>query len=153
MAALDRLRIAVELKPGYASSRAVFVSRAIYDERVRAGLTDSEPVLVKYTQQPAAFVLGGVVTVAKDSPLAPYANTLLVINVNEASRLVHPARKDGPDRVSRIDLFVHPGADVEQVLEGANRPTRSSAGSSWSSTSAPSVPSSSVCSWSITPWL
>jgi putative ABC transport system permease protein len=114
--ALERVKLSVDWKGSPVSliGRGVLIGRRIYEERVRAGLTDKDPVDVQYTERRERFVLVGVVDVAKDSPMAPFADTLVFTNVFAAAKVLHPAGSPGPDRVSRVDLF---------LVEGANRQT------------------------------
>ena len=118
---LTRLKVSIDWKanPLALAGSGVLMSRRIYNERVQAGLKDSDPVVVKYTERPATFVLVGVVDVAKDSPMAPYADTVLVTNALAAARLWDPARDGGVDRVGRVDLYLEDGADVDRVREQA----------------------------------
>jgi putative ABC transport system permease protein len=118
---LERLKISIDWKgsPLALAGGGVLVGRRIYDERVRAGLTDADPVEVQYTERRVPFVLAGVIDVAKDSPMAPFADTLLVTNVTAAAKVLHPAGDGGPDRVSRVDLFLEKGADRNSVRDAA----------------------------------
>jgi putative ABC transport system permease protein len=118
---LNRLKVSIDWKgsPFAMAGRGVLIGRRIYEQRVRAGLADDAPVDVKYTNRTESFVLVGVIDVAKDSPMAPFADTLLFTNVKAAARLLHPAGDRGPDRVSRVDLFLEKGADREAVKDAA----------------------------------
>ena len=99
--------------------RGVIVSQTIYDERRRAGLSDADPVVVQFTEKPEPLVLAGVIDVTKDSPLAPFTDTLLIVNVHTAAKLLTRPGAGASDRVSRVDLFVEEGADVTAVRERA----------------------------------
>jgi putative ABC transport system permease protein len=117
---LAKLRVSIELKdPLSLTGRGVLVSRRIYDERRRAGIPDTEPVLIQYTERPVPFALAGVIDVAKDSPLAPFADTMLLTNAQAAAGLMRRPGVGGRDRVSRIDLFLEPGTDLDEALRRA----------------------------------
>jgi putative ABC transport system permease protein len=119
--AMSRLKVSIDWKgpPIALVGRGLLIGRRIYEERVRAGLSDTDPVEVQYTERRVPFALVGVVDVAKDSPMAPFADTLLFTNVSAAAKLLHPASAGEPDRVSRVDLFLDKGADREAVRDAA----------------------------------
>jgi putative ABC transport system permease protein len=118
---VSRLKVSIDWKgsPLGLVGRGVLIGRRIYDDRVRAGLSDTDPVEVQYTERRVPFTLVGVIDVAKDSPMAPFADTLLFTNVSAAAKLLHPASAGEPDRVSRVDLFLDKGADREAVRDAA----------------------------------
>jgi putative ABC transport system permease protein len=118
---LTKLKVSIEWKanPLLLAGRGIMISRRIYEERSQSGFKDSDPVEVKYTEKPTAFALVGVVDVAKDSPMAPYAGTLLVTNVQVAAQILHPASDAGGGRVSRVNLFLDKGTDVDGVRQAA----------------------------------
>jgi putative ABC transport system permease protein len=120
-AGLAKLKVSIEWKglPLIVAGQGVLIGRRIYEDRVRAGLKDSDPVEVQYTERRVPFTLVGVIDVAKDSPMAPFADTLMFTNVTAAAKVLHPASSHGPDRVSRVDLFLDKGADREKVRDAA----------------------------------
>ena len=122
-AGLTRLKISIDWKgpPLALAGAGILVSRRIYDERVRAGLTDADPVELQYTERPVAFVLVGVVDLANDSPMAPFADTMLVTNAMAAAKLLQRPGQGGGDRVSRIDLYLDKGADLGAVRDGSRK--------------------------------
>src|SRR4030095_3836155 len=85
---LAKLKLSIDWKgpPLALAGRGVLVGRRIYEERARAGLTDADPVEVQYTERRLPFVLVGVIDMAKDSPMAPFADTLLFTNVTAAAK-------------------------------------------------------------------
>src|SRR5215213_2958950 len=89
-AGLSKLKVSIDWKanPVALAGRGILISRRIYDERKRAGLADTDPVEVQYTEKPAVFVFVGVIDVAKDSPMAPFADTMLVTNAKAAAKLL-----------------------------------------------------------------
>lgn len=120
-AELTKLKVSIDWKAPriLLLGRGVLIGRRIYEDRVRAGLSDADAVEVQYTERRVPFTLVGVVDVAKDSPMAPFADTLLFTNVAAAAKLLHPASDGEPDRVSRVDLFLDKGADREAVRDAA----------------------------------
>lgn len=112
--ALSKLKVSIEFKnPLSLAGRGVLISRRIYEERQRANIADSDPVLIQYTERPEPFALAGVIDVAKDSPLAPFADTILLTNAQAASKLMRRTSEGVGDRVSRVDIYLEPGTDVE----------------------------------------
>lgn len=97
----------------------VLMSRRPYEALKQSGWVDTEPVELKYTNQPKKFSVVGVIDIAKDSPYAPFADNMIGIDVREAARLMDRPSAGGGYRVSRIDLFLEPGADVEAVRQRA----------------------------------
>lgn len=119
---LAKLKLSIDWKgsPLAIAGRGVLIGRRIYQERVRAGLTDADPVEVQYTEQRVPFTLVGVIDVAKESPMAPFADTLLFTNISAAAKILHPSGgSNEPDRVSRVDLFLDKGTDREAVRAAA----------------------------------
>jgi len=119
-AAKDELRLSVTLinNPLAIVGRPVAMSRRIYEERKSRGKADTDPVLIRYTNVTEAFHLVAVIDVAKDSPVAPFAENLLVMDVAQAARFSRRPGVGG-DRVTRINLFLDPDADVNDVRERA----------------------------------
>jgi putative ABC transport system permease protein len=105
--------------PSARPPRFVVLSRRLYDERRRNGKADTDPVEIRYTNATQTFHLVGVIDVAKDSPLAPFAANLIAMEVGTAAALTRRPGADpaAGDRLSRVDLFLHDDADVEAVAD------------------------------------
>ena len=106
------------------AGRPVVMSRRLYEARKRLGKRDTDPVELRYTNVTESFHLFGVVDMAKDSPLAPFADSMIGMDVRTAAKLIRrpgagpagPADATG-DRLSRVDLFIDNKKDVPLVRE------------------------------------
>lgn len=95
----------------------VLIGRRPYEALKQNGWVDTEPLELKYTNEPKKFSVVGVIDIAKDSPFAPYAENMIGMDVRDAARLMNRPALGGGYRVSRIDVFLEPGADVESVRQ------------------------------------
>lgn len=107
------------INPAAVFGRPVALSRRLYEERKTAGRTDSDPVEVKYTNTVLQFNLLAVIDIPKDSPIAPFAESLVAMDVKTAANLIRTPGEDAKSvgRISRLDLFLEPRADLNQVKE------------------------------------
>src|SRR5262245_2249155 len=114
----DKLRLSLTLisNPFALVGRPVAMSRRLYEERKARGKSDTDPVQIRYTNATEAFHLVAVFDVARDSPIAPFAEKLLVMDVAQAARFSRRPGVGG-DRVTRIDLFLDAGVDTNTVRE------------------------------------
>ena len=104
------------------AGRPALIGRKMRDDRAAAGLTDADPLLLRYTNAEVPFAVLGVIDVASDSPIGSLADSLVVCSVAEGARLTHPSAKaGGDDRVSRLDVFLEPGADRNAVAEAVRK--------------------------------
>lgn len=94
--------------------RPVAIGRRLYEERKRHGRADTDPVAIRYTNVTEQFHIVAVIDVAKDSPIAPYADNLILMDVAQAAKLMRRPGQGG-DRLTRVDLFLEKDADVEAV--------------------------------------
>lgn len=99
----------------FGSLPTVIMSRKLYELRKAQGRADTDPVELQYTEKKERFQLIAIVDVAKDSPMAPYAERLLVIDAWNAARLMARKGEGAGNRVNRVDVFLDEGADVESV--------------------------------------
>src|SRR5262245_2429802 len=95
--------------------RWIAMGRRLYEARKRAGKADTDPVEIRYTNVTEKFLLAGVIDVAHDSPIAPFAANMLAMDIKTAARLQRRPGADpgGGDRVSRVDLFLDDPGDAE----------------------------------------
>jgi len=98
--------------------RPVAMCRRLYDERRSRGKADTDPVEIRYTNVRESFHLAYVIDVPKDSPLAPFAENLLVMDATQAAMFSRRPGVGG-DRVTRIGLFLEPGADTNAIRQQA----------------------------------
>jgi len=98
--------------------RPVAISRRLYDERRARGKGDTDPIAIRYTNVTETFHLAYIIDVPKDSPVAPFAENLLIMDVAQAATFSRRPGVGG-DRVTRIGLYVEPGADIGAVHERA----------------------------------
>jgi putative ABC transport system permease protein len=96
------------LNPLALAGRPVALSRRLYEERKQRGHADTDPVEVRYTNKAEQFNLVAVIDVAKDSPIAPFADTLVAVELDRAAKLVRlPGTEAGSaGRVTRVNLFL-----------------------------------------------
>ncbi|MSR52211.1 MAG: FtsX-like permease family protein [Gemmataceae bacterium] len=114
----EKLRIKLTILNLFvAKDRPILLSRRLYEERKALGKTDADPVLIRYTTSTQQFNLLGVIDVAKDSPVAPYADSMVAVDIGDASRLMNPPGPDGRfvGRVTRLDLFLENSAELDEV--------------------------------------
>lgn len=106
-----------------ANGRPIAISRRLYEERKRRGRADSDPVQIQFTNRREQFQLIAVLDVAKDSPIAPFADTLVAMNLEQAARLIRrpAAAGDSPGRVSRVDIFLDGTRSAADVKEDVTR--------------------------------
>lgn len=99
--------------------RPVAISRKLYEARKAAGKQDTDPVEIRYTNSIEQFQLFGVIDIPKDSPIAPFADLLVAMEVKQASRFTRRPNADPNDasagRLTRIDLFLEEGADTAAI--------------------------------------
>jgi putative ABC transport system permease protein len=91
--------------------KPVALSRRLYEQRRATGKGDLDPVLIKYTNESVPFNLVAIIDVPKDSPVAPFADSLVVADVREVAKLIHRPGEGGDARITRVDLYLEPGAD------------------------------------------
>src|SRR5262245_59558572 len=60
------------------TGRWVAMGRRLYEARKLAGKADTDPVEIRYTNVAEKFLLAGVIDVANDSPIAPFAANMLI---------------------------------------------------------------------------
>jgi putative ABC transport system permease protein len=95
----------------------IVMSRRPYEELKRHGWHDGEPVELRYTNEPKKFSLFAVIDVEKDSPYAPFADNMIGMEASQAARLMDRPAAGGGYRVSRLDVFLDKGTDVETVRQ------------------------------------
>lgn len=118
-------------------ARLVIVTEPIYDEWKRlAG--PGKPLVLRYAGRDVDCLPVGVAKFAKDSPLAPLGGNFIGMAVGQASRVLRPAptlatsavvgtaAEAGwelryPSKVNRLDLFLEPGANRDQVAADVGR--------------------------------
>ncbi len=118
--AADKLKITFQLvnNPLALFGKPIALSRRLYDERRKLGKADTDPVEVRYTNTVQKFNLIAVIDVPKESPVAPFAESLVAMDVRQAASLLRHTdleRAKEDDRVSRIDFFLEPGADPASI--------------------------------------
>jgi putative ABC transport system permease protein len=116
-------------------ARMVIVSRPIYEEWLRRHGPD-KPFVVRRATIDFECLPIGVIDFAPDSPFAPLGKNFVGMSVGQAGRVIRPVPPFGalmgaaaevaterqyPERVSRIDLFLDPGADRDAVEVAAGR--------------------------------
>ncbi|WP_020473540.1 ABC transporter permease [Zavarzinella formosa] len=121
-AAADKLKISFQLvnNPLALIGKPVALSRRLYEDRKKLGKADTDPVEVRYTNNVLKFNLIAVIDIPKDSPIAPFADSLVAMDVKQATVLLRHTdlpRAEDNDRVSRIDFFLEPGADVHRIMD------------------------------------
>jgi putative ABC transport system permease protein len=97
----------------------VIISRRLHDQLKAKGVPEFGPVELRYTGKVNKFIIAAVVDVAKDSPYAPFADNIIAMDAADAAKLTDRPSKGGGYRVTRVDLFLEPGADVESVRQRA----------------------------------
>jgi putative ABC transport system permease protein len=110
-------------------ARLVMVSRPIYDEWVRRGGA-SKPFTIRHALRNLECLPIGIVDFEPDSPLAPLGRNFIGMSVGQAARVLRPvppvgivlggagdvlAELQSPEKVNRIDLFLEPGANRDEV--------------------------------------
>ncbi len=95
----------------------VIISRRTYEQLRQSGWVDADPLELKYTNEPKKFSVFGVIDVAKDSPYAPFADNMIAMEASTAAKLMDRPAEGGGYRVSRIDLFLDKGVDIQSVRE------------------------------------
>ncbi|HJZ59603.1 MAG TPA: ABC transporter permease, partial [Gemmataceae bacterium] len=115
--------------------RLVLVTRPIYEEWKRRA-APGQPFVLRHAGRDVECLPVGVVEFAPDSPLAPLGANFVGMEVGQASRVLRPAPTDAtaavvgvagevawevqyPPKVNRLDLFLEPGADREEVQQAA----------------------------------
>lgn len=116
----DKLKISFEIinNPLALIGTPIALSRSLYNSRKQAGKSDLDPVEVRYTNSVRKFNLVAVIDIRNDSPITPFADSLVVLDVRKAAELLRHAEDDGKiveDRVSRIDIFLEPGSDATKI--------------------------------------
>ncbi len=116
-------------------ARLVMVSRPIYEEWLRRKGADS-PFLVRRATVDFECLPVGVIDFDADSPFAPMGKNFVGMSVGHAAAVVRPvlpiggvlgglgaaaAELQNPVRVSRIDLYLDPGADRDAVEVAAGK--------------------------------
>jgi putative ABC transport system permease protein len=116
-------------------TRLVMVSRPIYEEWVRQKGAD-RPFVIRHATQDYDCLPVGVIDFDPDSPFAPLGKNFVGMSVGQADRVVRPlpplsgllggpgevlAELRYPERVNRIDLFLQPGTDRDEVEVAASR--------------------------------
>jgi putative ABC transport system permease protein len=102
------------------AGRPVALSRRLYEDRKTRGKADTEPVEIRYTNRTERFNLIAVIDVAKDSPIAPFADSLVAIELERAAKLVRlpgAAGETSAGRVTRVNLFLDSKAALPAVQE------------------------------------
>jgi len=115
--------------------RMVIVSRPVYEEwKRRRG--PGEPFVVRRATVDFQCLPVGVIDFEPDSPFAPMGKNFVGMGVGDAARVIRPLPPFGavlgaagevaaedryPERVSRVDLFLHAGADRDAVEVAASR--------------------------------
>jgi putative ABC transport system permease protein len=114
-------------------AKLVMVSRPVYDEWMRRS-EGKKPFVVRYAMRDVECLPVGVVDFEPDSPLAPLGKNFIGMSVGQALQVVRPAvplsavggglgevaaEVATPPKVNRVDLFLEPGADAEQVQAAA----------------------------------
>lgn len=110
-------------------TKLVMVSKPVYDDwTARTG--GKRPFVVRYATRDVECLPVGVVEFDKDSPLAPLGKNFIGMSVGQAIQVVRPtpplaavggglgevaAEALHPPKVNRIDLFLEPGADRDEV--------------------------------------
>ncbi|MFO0805341.1 MAG: ABC transporter permease [Gemmataceae bacterium] len=117
--------------------RLVMVTKPIYDEWKRQA-EPGRPFLLRYAGRDVECIPVGMVEFESDSPLAPLGANFVGMEVGQAARVIRPSPTDAsiaafgaagveafhveyPPKVNRIDVFVEPGANVEEVQERVAR--------------------------------
>jgi putative ABC transport system permease protein len=113
--------------------RLVMVSKPVYEEWMRR-TGGNRPFVVRFATRDTECLPIGVVEFDPDSPLAVMGKNFIGMSVGQAMQVVRPtpplealgggpgavaAEKLFPPKVNRIDLFLEPGADREDVLHAA----------------------------------
>src|SRR5262245_3522428 len=76
------------------AGRWIAMSRSLYEARKSVGKSDTDSVEIRYTNVTEKFLLAGVIDVANDSPIAPFARNMLAMEIKTAARL---HRRPGAD--------------------------------------------------------
>ncbi len=102
--------------------RPIALSRKLYEARKARGRSDADPVEVRFTNRKELFDLLGVVDLPKDSPMAPFADSIVAMNVEQAAKLIRrPGGADSPGRVNRVDIHLDGSVPVDVVKEQVER--------------------------------
>jgi putative ABC transport system permease protein len=109
--------------------RFVVVSRSLYEALVASGKA-SQPLRLRYALRDVDCIVVGVVDFAPDSPLSGLGKNLVGMSVGQAARLLRPPpplyalagnmahwsfEQRWEEKVNRIDLYVQPHANLEEV--------------------------------------
>ena len=116
-----KIKVTLVENPLALFGRPVALSRKLYEKRRKQGKSDTAPVEIRYTNATRQFNLIAVIDLADDSPLAPYAGSLAVMDIRQAAELVrHVGEAPGQgasDRASRIDIKLEKGGDIAVIRE------------------------------------
>jgi len=114
--------------------RLVMVSRPIYDEWLRRG--PDKPFIVRHATRDYECLPVGIVDFEPDSPFASMGNNFVGMSVGDAARVIRPlppasavlggpgeamAELLSPQKVNRIDVFLAPGANRDEVEVAVNK--------------------------------
>jgi putative ABC transport system permease protein len=117
--------------------RLVIVSESIYQEwEKQAG--PGKSLVIRHAGRDTDCIPIGVVKFAKDSPLAPIGGNFVGMEVGQAARVIRPAPTGTtaavvgtaaeigwdlqyPAKVNRLDVFLEPGADRDEVAAKVGR--------------------------------
>lgn len=113
-------------------SRLVLVTEPIYDEWKRQA-QPGQPLQLRYAGRDTGCVPIGVVKFGKDSPLAPLGSNFVGMEVGQASQVIRPTPTLGtetvvgglgagweaqyPPKVNRLDVFIEPGTNTENLQQ------------------------------------
>lgn len=113
-------RLGVEVKWVNKESRnprSVVISRKLYDARKAAGRADADPIALQYTTAAQRFPVVAYLDIRKDSPVAPYADALVLMDIRPAIGLLGRAEGPSKGRVNRIDLFLDRSVEPDAVRD------------------------------------
>src|SRR5262245_3947752 len=116
-------------------ARLVLVSKSIFDEWMRE-TGGKKPFVMRYATRDVECLVVGWVEFDKDSPLAPIGQNFIGMSVGQAMQVVRPVpplasiagglgevagETVTPPKVNRVDLFLEPGANKDEVLAAASK--------------------------------
>jgi putative ABC transport system permease protein len=129
----ERLKVKIVLDPNqlqlafkFARGRWALISEDLYKEREKAGLGMKDPLKVLVAKAPQSFDIAGYLIFDKDSPALNFSRNLIATDYQiAASALKVPSKIPvlstmqslAPPRITRLDLFLNPGANAEEFLE------------------------------------
>ena len=115
----------------------VYISEDLHNQRKAQQVPDTQPILLRYTGRPIAYPVAGVLKIRQDGPAASFSRNLLFMPLSLAitflknpipieALLLGGGAAVGVDaakeeHVSRVDLILAKGANLNQVRQEAEK--------------------------------